>query len=80
LTFSRRFTEQAGTSPLQWVLLFRVRRAQHLLESTPQSIERVATLAGFGSAPAFRDRFHRIVGTSPQAYRRAFRSQSTNGR
>lgn len=79
-TFSRRFTEQAGTSPLQWVLLSRVRRAQYLLESTPHSIERIATLAGFGSAPAFRDRFHRIVGTSPQAYRRAFRSQSTNDR
>ncbi|MFE9649812.1 AraC family transcriptional regulator [Streptomyces sp. NPDC006365] len=29
--------------------------------------------AGFGSPTAFRDRFKRVVGTSPQAYRRAIR-------
>nr|WP_016906760.1 AraC family transcriptional regulator [Streptomyces xiaopingdaonensis] len=27
---------------------------------------------GFGSATAFRDRFRRVTGVSPQAYRRAF--------
>ncbi|EPX61524.1 Transcriptional regulator, AraC family [Cystobacter fuscus DSM 2262] len=29
---------------------------------------------GFGSATAFREHFQRFVTTSPQAYRRAFRS------
>ncbi len=72
-TLSRRFDEQTGTTPLQWILRARVRRAQQLLETTGHSVERVATEAGFGSAPAFRDRFNRIVGTSPQRYRRAFR-------
>jgi transcriptional regulator GlxA family with amidase domain len=64
----RQFSVQTGTTPLQWV-----RRAQQLLERTDHPIERIAGLAGFGSAPAFRDRFQKIVGTSPQAYRRAFR-------
>lgn len=71
-TLSRRFLEQTGSTPLQWLLAQRVRRAQELLETTALSIEQVATAAGFGSATAFRDRFSKIVGTSPQVYRRTF--------
>jgi transcriptional regulator GlxA family with amidase domain len=78
-TLSRRFHAQTGTTLLQWLLKSRVRRAQQLLETTGHSIERVATLAGFGSAPAFRDRFRRVVGTSPQAYRGAFRPSGASG-
>jgi transcriptional regulator GlxA family with amidase domain len=75
-TLNRRFREQTGTTPLQWLLRARVRRAQHLLETTSQSIEQISTRAGFGSAAAFRDRFHRVVGTSPLAYRQAFRGRA----
>lgn len=71
-TFSRRFREQTGTTPLQWLLLARVRRAQLLLESTGEGVERVAARAGFGSAAAFRDRFKRVAGVTPTAYRAAF--------
>jgi transcriptional regulator GlxA family with amidase domain len=71
-TFSRRFRQQLGTTPLQWLLAARVRKAQSLLETTNMPVERVATLAGFESAPAFRDRFNRTVGVSPSAYRRSF--------
>jgi transcriptional regulator GlxA family with amidase domain len=73
-TLSRRFREQTGTTPLQWLFEARVRRAQHLLETTTQSIEAIASGAGFGSVTAFRDHFRRVVATSPQAYRRAFRA------
>ncbi|AKV00596.1 Transcriptional regulator [Labilithrix luteola] len=72
-TLSRRFREQTGTTPLGWLLRARVRHAQQLLETTPSSIERIATSAGFGSATTFRLRFQRVVGTSPRAYRNAFR-------
>ncbi|MFF4275328.1 GlxA family transcriptional regulator [Streptomyces sp. NPDC001536] len=71
-TFSRRFREQTGTTPLQWLLRARVRRAQYLLENSDHPIERIAQQAGFGSPTAFRERFRRVVGTSPQAYRSAF--------
>lgn len=71
-TLNRRFKEQTGTTPLQWLLVARTRRAQHLLERTDHPVEQVATLAGFGSTATFRDRFRRVVGTSPNAYRRAF--------
>ncbi|WP_245591588.1 helix-turn-helix domain-containing protein [Cystobacter fuscus] len=52
----------------------RVRRAQQLLETTGHSVEVIAERVGFGSATAFREHFQRFVTTSPQAYRRAFRS------
>lgn len=71
-TFSRRFREQTGTTPLQWLLRARVRRAQYLLENTEHGVERIAAQAGFGSPTAFRERFKRVVGTTPQAYRASF--------
>ncbi|WP_049580505.1 GlxA family transcriptional regulator [Streptomyces sp. SBT349] len=72
-TLNRRFREQTGTTPLQWLHRARIRKAQHLLETTGHSIERIATQVGFGSPTSFRDTFKRLVGTSPLGYRRAFR-------
>ncbi|BCY10608.1 GlxA family transcriptional regulator [Actinoplanes sp. L3-i22] len=74
-SLNRRFREQTGTTPLQWLLRARIRRAQHLLEATDQPVESIAGQVGFGSPTAFRDRFKRIVGTSPQSYRTAFRQR-----
>ncbi|MER7686896.1 helix-turn-helix domain-containing protein [Streptomyces sp. NPDC097610] len=71
-TLNRRFRDQTGTTPLQWLHRARVRRAQYLLETTTYPVERIATQAGFGSPTAFRERFKRVVGTSPYAYRRTF--------
>ncbi|MFC4030054.1 GlxA family transcriptional regulator [Streptomyces polygonati] len=73
-TFSRRFREQTGTTPLQWVLRARVRRAQFLLETTDHSVDRIAVQSGFGSPTAFRERFRRVSGTAPHAYRASFRT------
>lgn len=71
-TLNRRFREQTGKAPLQWLYRAQIRRAQYLLETTEDSVERIAIQVGFGSPTTFRDRFKRLVGTSPQAYRRAF--------
>jgi len=71
-TLSRRFRDQTGTTPLQWLLTERIRRAQQLLESSDLSIEQIATKVGFENATNLRQRFARMVGTSPRAYRRAF--------
>lgn len=68
-TLIRRFREQAGTTPLQWLHRARVRQAQHLLETTQHSVERIGAQVGFGSPTAFRDRFKRTTGVSPHAYR-----------
>ncbi|XRQ02740.1 GlxA family transcriptional regulator [Actinomadura welshii] len=74
-TLTRRFREQAGTTPLQWLSRARVHRAQWLLESTDLPVERVAAEAGFGSAVTLRAHFARRVGSSPLAYRSAFRAR-----
>jgi transcriptional regulator GlxA family with amidase domain len=72
-TLNRRFREQTGTTPLQWLHRARIRRAQYLLETTTHPVDRIAAQVGFGSPTAFRDRFRRVAGTSPAAYRKAFR-------
>ena len=72
-TLSRRFREQTGTTPLQWLNRFRLRQAQSLLETTDYSIEQLANHVGFGSSTTLRDLFKQHVGVSPQAYRRTFR-------
>ncbi|AMV48265.1 GlxA family transcriptional regulator [Paraburkholderia caribensis] len=71
-TLSRRFLAETGMSPLQWLLVARVRRAQEFLETTALSIEQVAFEAGFGSATALRENFRRVTGTSPARYRKMF--------
>ncbi len=75
-TLNRRFREQTGTSPLQWLHRSRLRQAQYLLETTGHPVERIASQVGFGSPTAFRDGFRQLVGTSPQAYRRAFQASA----
>ena len=72
----RRFTAAPGTKPLQWVLAQRVRRAQHLLESSDEPVERIASLAGFGTAANLRQHFTRAVGVAPMHYRRTFRGDA----
>jgi transcriptional regulator GlxA family with amidase domain len=77
-TLNRRFREQTGTTPLQWLHRARLRQAQYLLETTDHAVERIAFQIGFGSPTTFRDRFKGLVGTSPQAYRRAFRGTAAS--
>ncbi|WP_166346274.1 GlxA family transcriptional regulator [Phytoactinopolyspora limicola] len=75
-TLSRRFREQTGLSPLQWLLRQRIAQAQRLLETTNLPIEQIAIRAGFGSAPGMRRHFIRLAGTTPAAYRSTFNIRS----
>ncbi|WP_217182990.1 GlxA family transcriptional regulator [Streptomyces sp. AC495_CC817] len=72
-TFTRRFRERTGTSPQQWLLDQRVDAARTLLESSDEPVERVAELAGFGSAVSLRLHFRQRLGVSPAAHRASFR-------
>ncbi|WP_309062734.1 helix-turn-helix domain-containing protein [Streptomyces sp.] len=73
-TFTRRFREETGVSPGQWLTRQRVERARHLLESTDLSVDRVARDAGFGSAQSMRQHLQAALGVTPTAYRRTFRA------
>jgi transcriptional regulator GlxA family with amidase domain len=68
-SFSRRFREENGTTPLQWVLSQRVARAQGMLETTTLTIESIAHRSGFRDARTLRRHFLTRVGTTPNAYR-----------
>jgi len=72
-TFARRFREETGTTPLQWLLARRVEEARRLLEETDLPIDALAWRAGFGTAASLRDHFRRLMATTPSAYRRSFR-------
>ncbi|WP_055702853.1 GlxA family transcriptional regulator [Streptomyces silaceus] len=72
-TFTRRFREEVGVSPLQWLTQQRVERARHLLESTDLSVDQVARDAGFGTAQSMRQHLQVALGVTPTAYRRTFR-------
>jgi transcriptional regulator GlxA family with amidase domain len=71
-TFARRFREETGTTPLQWLLAQRVLEARRLLEDSDLPVELVAWRAGFGNAASLRDHFRRATATTPTAYRRSF--------
>ncbi|MEU7169520.1 helix-turn-helix domain-containing protein [Streptomyces morookaense] len=73
-TLTRRFTDQLGTSPGQWLLAQRIVAARELLESTGLPLETVARRVGLSSATNLRRRFLGALGTTPGAYRRAFRA------
>ena len=70
----RHFRSATGTTPLQWLLTQRIRRAQELLETTDDSLDAIAAAAGVGSAATLRRHFNRAVGVPPDTYRRTFRS------
>ena len=65
-TFSRRFVEDTGYTPMQWVLRARVDLARELLERTDLGVEQIA--AASASAPA---RTCACTSTASSARRRA---------
>ncbi|GLW31731.1 helix-turn-helix domain-containing protein [Actinoplanes regularis] len=71
---TRHFHSVTGTTPLQWLLTQRIRRAQELLETTGDSVDAIASAAGLGTATTLRRHFHRTVGVPPDTYRQTFRA------
>ena len=71
-SFARHFRAQTGTTPHRWLIHQRLLLAQQRLESTRDSVDRVAERAGLQSAATLRLHFRRTFRTSPTAYRRQF--------
>lgn len=71
-TFSRRFADDTGYTPMKWVLRARVDMARELLEHTDLGMERIAERVGLGTGANLRLHFQRILGTSPTEYRHMF--------
>ncbi|WP_037610339.1 GlxA family transcriptional regulator [Streptacidiphilus rugosus] len=71
-TFSRRFVEDTGYTPMQWVMRARVDLAREQLERSERSVEQIAADVGLGTGSNLRRHFQQILGTTPGEYRRTF--------
>jgi AraC-like DNA-binding protein len=74
--FSARFTKLVGQSMHRYVIERRMADAAFLLETSDESVARIASLVGYETAAAFSKLFHRHHGLSPGRYRAARRSNS----
>ncbi|WP_307837887.1 GlxA family transcriptional regulator [Actinoplanes teichomyceticus] len=78
-TFGRRFVEDTGYTPMQWVLRARVDLARELLERTDLGVDQIAARVGVGTGANLRMHFQRILRISPSEYRRTFAAAPGGG-
>jgi len=76
-TFARRFRDEVGVSPGQWLIQQRVSRARHLLEASDLSVDRIAAEVGFATGASLRQHLHAAIGVAPLAYRRTFQAAAS---
>lgn len=65
----RRFRDAVGRTILDEIHHRKIERIRHLLASTDQSIETIATACGFGQSANMTALFRKILGITPGAYR-----------
>jgi transcriptional regulator GlxA family with amidase domain len=75
-TFARKFRNETGATPHDWLTNQRLLLARRLLEDSDLGVDTIAERAGFGSAATLRHHFTQRLSTTPQAYRGTFRSHS----
>lgn len=68
--FSKAFKVSMGLPPHRWLMRYRVRCAQEMLEGTDESISLIASRCGFSDQSHLTRIFHATVGSSPAAWRR----------
>lgn len=69
-TLLRRYRQDTGGTPLDWLQRARVRRAQRLLEGGARSLAQIVGEVGYEDVASFSRLFQRVVGESPARYRR----------
>ncbi len=73
-TFLRRFQKATGLTTTEYCQRLRVGKARELLQFGTLSFDQVAWEVGYADPGAFRKVFTRIVGLTPNDYRRRFRT------
>ena len=64
------FQQQLHTSPIRYLIDYRLKRAAKLLITTENSISSIAQDTGFDSAGYFCRKFRELFGQTPGAYRK----------
>jgi transcriptional regulator GlxA family with amidase domain len=68
-TLTRRFRDETGMSPMEYVAAVRLDQARALLEQTDWPIDRIAAKCGFGSSDTMQRAFARNLRLAPRDYR-----------
>ncbi|MCF3102270.1 helix-turn-helix domain-containing protein [Streptomyces roseoverticillatus] len=76
-TLLRRFANETGRSPLDYLQSSRVRRARHLLETTDRTVASISAAVGYKDSASFAALFAEHTGRRPRDYRTTFRRSST---
>ena len=71
-SFARHFRADTGTTAHQWLVHQRIIAAQRRLETTKDSVDRIAEAVGLGTAATLRHHFRHRLETSPARYRTRF--------
>ena len=71
-TFKRRFSKCTGYTPLDYVQSLRIEEAKHMLETTDESIDDIASQVGYEDPNSFRRLFKRTTSITPNQYRLRF--------
>lgn len=66
--FARCFKQTTGSPPYQYVLGWKIRRAQHLLRQGGAPVAAISDALGFATPAHFSAAFKRVVGQSPREY------------
>lgn len=64
------FQKQLHMSPQQFLLKFRITKANDMLTETDLSINSISYSCGYSSQLAFSKAYHKVTGISPSAYRK----------
>jgi AraC-like DNA-binding protein len=66
--FLRLFRATYGVTPVEYVSMRRIERAQDLLRSTNLTVTEVCHAVGFSSLGSFSSRFRAVVGETPSSF------------
>jgi YesN/AraC family two-component response regulator len=77
--FSRKFRQEVGTSPIQYLYRFRVEQAKRLLADTARPVGEIARLVGIPDQRYFVRLFQKHTGDSPHAFRKKEREGKAPG-
>jgi AraC family transcriptional regulator len=68
--FSRLFKRSTGFSPHQYIMNCRIEKAKTLLARTEEAIDQICQQVGFQNQSHFTNVFRKLIGTTPNAYRK----------